>query len=463
MKKITLRLLTILFFLPLANTHGQNSITANVSVSNIIKKTIVRDYQNSSAITYLETNNGNFFIYTDVSLAINAWQIYPTYKITDFVIDNDSVFFCGISNSTNGFFGFFSINTFFSTGIYFVESGTPNTTMGNVSSLSHLVTYSDEIGKRHMVAVGETAQNLSCIVDMCHNHALGGWEYNSGVLQQQYHETINDLALTDNFIVTLGLFDIENGNNEIMLRSYNKNDVLHPNTNREDWPYEFKDTLIVSEFIPNQLAIEHATMDYVTIAAYWRYTDTTDQNQRVLLPQGTHLGLYQISNNQNSLITHIISFLTYHPFFQGGWNIKEFSKLHPQSQSFELLHDVELGSNGIQSVVYEIPLSMLHNRAPIQCRTSTSTNYNSISRFGNNNWYIMTGYDKQDNTKLVFNASLCSNNDCLDSFNLSTTLMPMLGLAYPFPLLKTFGIEDFFAQKEAEQMKADFLNIDCTR
>ena len=93
------------------------------------------------------------------------------YEVNDFVIDNDTVFFCGKDRNGKGTIGFFNIqDLFFNGGAFYVASTFPLDPGYYVATLNKLITYRDATGKRHIVCIGQAAKEdrslYPCIVDL---------------------------------------------------------------------------------------------------------------------------------------------------------------------------------------------------------------------------------------------------------------------------------------------------------
>lgn len=133
MKKIVL----FAFFFSLTSFFSvllaQTSVLAHAKMPFPIEKTIIREYSYPTTISYLANDSCGYFVYADASLSAICSPMDAKYNITDFVIDNDSVFFCGVNSKGRGFIGFFDINDFFfGTNNYFVDKNVIQTKLFNI-------------------------------------------------------------------------------------------------------------------------------------------------------------------------------------------------------------------------------------------------------------------------------------------------------------------------------------------
>lgn len=109
----------LLFFLFLcqifvaSHSWAQSVFIANLNLPIEIETTIIREHVYPTTISFVEGKNGNFFIYADDTLNATIMPVDPSLVINDFVIDNDSVFFCGRTSAYLGVIGFFDINDYF--------------------------------------------------------------------------------------------------------------------------------------------------------------------------------------------------------------------------------------------------------------------------------------------------------------------------------------------------------------
>lgn len=131
-------------------------------------------------------------------------------KINDFVISNDTVFFCGHSPSGKGVIGFLDINDFFyNNGGYHIQDIFNMVDGYYAADLKKLVTYFDYHNVRHVFAIGYTSHddyptdNFGCVVDLINaddDYAI----YLSAYVFKTDSNLFQDIALTDNHIVTSG-------------------------------------------------------------------------------------------------------------------------------------------------------------------------------------------------------------------------------------------------------------------
>ena len=239
-----------------ATTKAQSPTSASYGVIGNFKMlhATIKEYQYPKTICCYKfdtTINNYFSAFTiqdhQLNLHIKTKYLYG-YVVNDFEISNDSVFFCGYTYDSTakqirGIIGFFNINDFFfDSGSYFIQdnfvvvdpyTGDP----AKVERLTKLVTYTNNIGERHIVCIGHTNEELAirmaCMVDMYKGdlrtadtlRPIAPWTYITGLLYKSEPKYLRDIALVGNWIVTAGFEDQD----YISLRTYNINNVFQLN------------------------------------------------------------------------------------------------------------------------------------------------------------------------------------------------------------------------------------------
>lgn len=166
------------------------------------QKTIVRDHVYPATISYVKTSEGRCFSYADASMTVSQVWIDDNVEVNDFYVKDEYVFFCGSYNTTfsEGCVGWFKINDFFQSGSSYYLYHSFNWGADNVKLFSHLKPFTDT----STVLVGETASGRAFVMEII--GFIGSpvnWIYNIGVSTEPT-EVINQVCVTDNYVVTTG-------------------------------------------------------------------------------------------------------------------------------------------------------------------------------------------------------------------------------------------------------------------
>ena len=131
-------------------------------------------------------------------------RVLESVIVNDFVIDNDSVFFCGFDYTSGDYVaGFFDIMEFF------YLNGAFNLIMGMGAPTTDLVTYLDSQNRRHIMCVGYNA-----IVSLCDTGS--SWTMDRMFCDglEQYH----DITTADGYVVAAGIYNNSDNENVYALR-----------------------------------------------------------------------------------------------------------------------------------------------------------------------------------------------------------------------------------------------------
>ena len=220
----------------IANIEAQNSIVANAYLTSTgIQDVIIKSYNYPYTITcafcdFSDPQSYYSIIALNDANHVSHQRPLTGYRVHDFVIDHDTVFFCGESQYGFGVIGFLDINDFFyNWGDFYIQDTIRLIDGNSVANLTDMVTYYGEDGFKHVVSIGYaqdsfiyyTSQN-SCIVDMkFENYNM--YSYNTGVISKSNPEALKDIELRGNYIVTAG-FEL---GPYISIRLYNKNNIFY--------------------------------------------------------------------------------------------------------------------------------------------------------------------------------------------------------------------------------------------
>ena len=227
MKKKALLLLLLAIGLSVKGQAPYQSIVFNTTMPSDIVKTIIRETQNMGSVSYVETHTDRFFILDEGNIGqLRQSRIDIKYSINDFVIDNGTVYFCGVNTANGvGVFGHFDIYNFFHVVPAYTVTDFPfNTAFGTVASFDKMVTYTIN-NTRMFAAIGQTQFGARTVAEVRYEPAMLSCSYTTGELPVNSAEHIMGIALTDNYIVTAG-YTTDNGNRYPCHRVFLRNNMF---------------------------------------------------------------------------------------------------------------------------------------------------------------------------------------------------------------------------------------------
>lgn len=222
MRKFFLSILLVI--IARGNAFSQTSERLHSFMSHKHYDEIVRTYHYPEAIVF-----GFDALYSDsfVSLKNNVGVLKERYifgcHIHDFVISDDTVFFCGENKTGSGIIGFFDIDDYFNhSGDYTILDTLP--IIGNyyAANLTKLVTYFDDNNRRHVFALGYTnrpdfEEKFGCVIDWLGD--IDYMAYNAGYVYKSTEREFLDVDIVDKYLVTVG-YDNPSG---VDIRVFDKN------------------------------------------------------------------------------------------------------------------------------------------------------------------------------------------------------------------------------------------------
>lgn len=402
------------------------------------------------------------FLYADASLNATYLPIDTNYNITDFVIDNDSVFFCGVNSKGKGFIGFFNINDFFfGSNSYFVYNHVISSFVSEVSNLTKLVSYLDGNHVRHIVSIGKTLLGQYCVVNVMYNGATSMWNYETGEIPASSPETMVDIETTDEYLFTGGMYLNDPLNPNVVLRAYDITDVFITN-GIQDYANELLDVTSQHSFCFDDVALLNYSCNEIYVAAYWKFHQDTGTVNPVIfqVPQGTYIGHYHL-NKTKPIVEHLNSILVPHPYFAGGWKIFGFSNLNVSTASFNLLQEYEHPSSAnIRSFVYELSNSIVNSASPFSYVTTNDYLFYGIDGYIAPPNYLMNGISRADKTILIYNMGQQGGNDCLEINDVHPTPINMTEMTHlePFNVISNSII---FSAQKSRKLGIN-IKIDCS-
>ena len=207
--KIIFLLLALFFAGSMPAIKAQNSVSA-FEKSDTADNVIIKEYFYPVTITasYYENNFTTVFSYHDASFSSINIPL-ENYIVRDFVIDNDTVFFCGENIERTGIVGYFEINDlFFNSGNFHIVCLLELPNNRRIGNLTKLVafSYTDTLSGyvRKMVTVGtEKSDGYGCIAEVFCDNGLH-WISTTGYIDNSVSESLLDVSLVKNHIVTVG-------------------------------------------------------------------------------------------------------------------------------------------------------------------------------------------------------------------------------------------------------------------
>lgn len=449
-------MLFVLLFISTGCLSAQVSQTYEMPLPYPVSRTIVRELAAPISIVYAETAYGHYFIHNDPSGISTVAEINSPLSVSDFVVDGDSVFFCG--NVTNGqvFFGFFHIpDFFFGSGAYAVDDDIINTQSGTVSSLSKMVSYSYN-PCRQMAAVGTSSSGLPCVVHLQFNTPSSNVIYTAEV-PSAYDESMLDIALTDSNIVTVGFADQSSSHPYMSLRLYDKSSGQFFNyCNTAYYSYLQNNEY---QFEPNQLVSDKLAYNYISVASYYRYDKASGGNVQYTPEYGTYIGLYYVIQYLTPTLQHAASAIIPSERTHGGWVLHEVTKSQSGNLDFFLLHDIERNtSSGCLSTIYELSYNAVNSPTPIFAKSTSNLSLGSIDNY-NTTQHIASGLYLPNND-LALTVETPGGIGCLDMDKLHPSKITVDCLPKDKPLgqpIKTTHIFKTLYIKSIDKTKADTI------
>lgn len=186
-------------------------------------------------------------------------------KVNDFVIANDTVFFCGRSSSGKGVIGYFDIaDYFYNTGDYHIQEIFNMSDGYYAANLKKMVTYLDHHNTRHVFAIGYTSHNdypndnFGCVVDLMDANDDFSY-YNTSYVNKSDSNIFEDVTLSGKYIVTSG-FDFSG---ELNSRLFVKNSPFAP-SGVQEYPVEIWGSF---NWNTNESQVSSSTEDYFSVSS----------------------------------------------------------------------------------------------------------------------------------------------------------------------------------------------------
>lgn len=400
-----------------SSVFGQTSISAISIPYFSINNQIIKEYNYPSTITcdFVTDSFSSFFSYQDATMICTERPV-PNCHVLDFVIDNDTVFFCGEGRNGLGIIGFFDINDFFfNMGYAYVQDsfclGIGDYWIVNASKLVAMVTYTDEFNIRNVVCVGEATEEsrsliYGCIVDMYTTNGVFS-NYVSGYLHKGNPDRLLDITHVDKYLVTVGFFD----NKYLTLKLFDDN-LLFVTMGLCDVDYIYNNFPVSVERVwhPDYAILDSVSPSRFASASVWRHETEQGQGKKIDrlhlatydLPQ--MLGLYntsmqlssEVQSSQYDLVPKLNGFVRNNLKNKYGLLFNGFKYTDPYNHSYFIEIDRLL-----DSIIFDMRLQCVESKL-----------YQSLDLYESGGRYVMYGKNFYDYGRIYQvetsgNASLC--------------------------------------------------------
>lgn len=389
--------------------QGQGGLMSGTLPTNV-QKTVIRETTALHSISYIETPTDHYFAYYDGSSnSAKEIRINTGFSINDFVIDNDSVFFCGSNVANQACVGHFDIQDFFngtqsyfstSFPFYYIDNGMLQT----ISSFEQMITY-EESGHRRLATTGYIS-SIGSVVTEIYYDLTTSIKYKIGQLSIN-SERIRDISLTDNYVLTAGF---TNSSPSLpIIRVYERSSMFKTGGPQDTITYFRKYGPQTVLFDPEQLLLSHLQGDTFAMAAYWR-------NNNSNVDTGTFVSMQRVESTHH--ITWLNSMVTTQFRQSGGWQLRGMTGMD-NTAHFYLLQTAELPNyTNYTDLLFTLTPSMF-NLAPYgstmtMARTAEPTVL-SIDALSNHAGFVSNGYRINYPLQLVYYLTSSYTQNCLAS------------------------------------------------
>ncbi|MBO7200346.1 MAG: hypothetical protein J6V54_03015 [Bacteroidales bacterium] len=408
--------------------YSQNSTPVSVllkkdDTTGIITKTITRAYGNNS-ISYIEKGGLHYFsaaLYLSPtfdwldydSVLLKNVEIGADYTVNDFkVVDSSHIYCCGkYTNGINNkaFIAFFNISDFIisNTINFYVIDNLP-CNYGDVADLTKIETFFLS-NKLHTIAIGYTDASEACILEIVGPKGSTSVTYKVG--SSSASEKFNDIAVTDNYVVTVGSI----GSPDAAIRRFPKQSIFSNAANNSlvyTYPTNESNPAMYLAEKTDDFLITPVIDDIVAIASYWYYPPLANLGNNL---QGTLMRIYNIA--PAAAPTMMTSMSLGQNYYSGNWKLKEL-QYNGSLQMFSLLQDMELPSTQQLSSALST-LDLVNNPTLVQTEYRPDVELTSLDNISNSTYSIMGGFDNSVSTYFIIMGDKISNTSslCSNEFN----------------------------------------------
>ena len=422
--------------LAILQTWGQvsyQSVGFQSVLAGPIDKTIVRELHAPTSISYVEMQGGHFFVYHDGDTNnLYALKIGDELYVNDFVIENDTVFFCGRNSSSSiGIIGHFKISDFF------FNSGSYTTTDYSFYSVSEPVGTFDKMctytiyNERRLALIGQLPSGTYVVAEVQYDPLTTAWNYSIGELPTSYGESLLAITATDNYVITAGFY--AQGNYVFpCMRIYDMQSLFMSNGPQDTKYYDYSFFLDDQRFEDGQIVLSHALGDNFTVATFWHGIGI-----------GTYMGLHTISNNTVSLSGNIF---TTQMLIAGGWKLRGMTPANTAGDFYLLQNADYPGETQLVDLIFEVNISDFISLGQLPMRLRPDPFLQSIDSRGNGVGFVSNGYYiTQQNMLGFYNSFTQTPLFCFSPLNVSysNTQMTCLTSVAPFSLAATQVMNSF--------------------
>ena len=444
---------------------AQNSIMTEQQMDFSVSASISKQYNGTNIVNCSRGDNGSGSVFSFVDSYQNVSRVFiPSVSVNNFVIDNDSLFFCGnMNNKQYGVAGCFDIDDFFFgsnnfTLIYRIPYYSYDTTR----NLTSLVSYVSQNGPRHIVAIEETEEigESPYLIDitLASDTMVKSWRADSTM------ERLYDIAVTDNYVVTVGM-NYDSIDPRLSLRAFNRNNPVVPHiaTIRHLVPNSTT-TAVVDRGA--RITAQTGNGDFVTVLSYSHGIGSRDHVYDT--PMKTRLSEFDASvlmtNGGTSGAAMTRAALVDRPDYNDNqypvqiyWDQNNTSYVVVHSIKDPALTSSE--TPGSENSFYELPASCLNAYTPANAFYLPSFVLNSADGF-NGNGYVVSGVRD-------YNSS-----DIIQLFGTQTSCAPFSTvLSLPTDPIPTIDIEDVCGDLATHYRKQTFtaqpfdgnINVECNQ
>ena len=200
-------LITAALLLAPAMASAQESIEK--LYSEYSKNSIIRPYQVKSWLIYSEPGNCDFNLVQDGYGPVDILRLPPEdfVSVSDFEIDSDIVYFCGMMSDGVPCMGYFDMNMFPNSTIHYIR-------LSSLKSVKKLEVMSDKSGA-HVIMTGFRGQS-DVIIEATPNAT--GWNVhfiNLYVPNAYNNHSYDDIAILDNYVVVTSRYVLYVNNDNI--------------------------------------------------------------------------------------------------------------------------------------------------------------------------------------------------------------------------------------------------------
>ena len=428
MKRKGLQLCIWALMIPLG-VFGQAPVskTYHVTLPDSIERTLVREYVASNVsdpnwtISYIETQAGHYFAIDRNLGTLQVVELDGDITVNDFLVEADTVLFCGKSSQNLGVVGYFTVSQFFAGGFAYQVSDAPmmSSSTGQVRELNKMVTYVSG-GIRKVVALGKTMSGIYCVVEMRCPLGSSMGDCQVGELSTSYFESICDIAVTDNYVVTAGFYWLTG--NQLAVRVYDKNDIFTGGGLQDS---AFILTPIGSnacDLIGSQLALSHVGSDYFALATFWNYGGGNPPTYW----EGITVSGFNIPG-----ATYYVNFINavklFHTQSTASWEIIDMTNQSNYMNSFyALTGSGATGSPANQSKIIELNYNNIIVYDISETEYTTSYRFLGIDDYNSKTQYVANGYRRSNKTELIFEVGIYHSQNPFDFNNNFTCLSAKL-------------------------------------